>query len=141
MMPRWPLISLFFSHALMAADATEKQIGVKVSPLASESLLSIVSGLLLVLALIFAGAWLFKRYGQIAMGGKGLVRVLGGVSVGTRERVIVVEVENTRLLLGVAPGQVRMLHVLNDAEQSFSHHLNAEGERRSSSQNKEEVTQ
>jgi hypothetical protein len=36
---------------------------------------------------------------------------------------------------------VRMLHVLNDAEQSFSHHLNAEGERRSSSQNKEEVTQ
>ena len=133
-MSRWFLLILFFSQGLLAADTAEKEVGVKVSPLGAESLLSTVSGLLLVLALIFGAAWLFKRYGQISMGGKGLVRVLGGASVGSRERVVVVEVEETRLLLGVAPGQVRTLHVLNEAEQSFSHHLEAVGEKRVSSQ-------
>jgi flagellar protein FliO/FliZ len=44
--------------------------------------------------------------------GKGLIRVLGGVALGSRERAVVVAVGSTRLLLGVAPGQVRMLHIL-----------------------------
>ncbi|MCU7923948.1 MAG: flagellar biosynthetic protein FliO [Candidatus Thiodiazotropha sp. (ex Dulcina madagascariensis)] len=124
-MKRWPLICLVFSHSLLAVETTQKQIGVKVSPLGAEGLLSTAGGLLLILALIIGGAWLFKRYAQLPMTGKGLVRVLGGTSVGARERVVVVEVENTRLLLGVAPGQVRTLHVLAEARENFRDRLNA----------------
>ncbi|MEW8461479.1 MAG: flagellar biosynthetic protein FliO [Candidatus Thiodiazotropha endolucinida] len=60
------------------------------------------------------------------MGGKGMVRVVGGASVGTRERVIVVEVDNQRLLLGVAPGQVRTLHILQGSGQGFQNYLDNE---------------
>ncbi|MES9860839.1 MAG: flagellar biosynthetic protein FliO [Candidatus Thiodiazotropha sp. LLP2] len=122
-MTRWLLIGVFFSNCLMAAEETKKQIGVNVSPIGAEGLLSTVSGLLVVLAMIVGAAWLFKRYGQMSMGGKGLVRVVGGASVGSRERVVVVEVENTRMLIGVAPGQVRMLHLLNDGSPSFKQQL------------------
>jgi flagellar protein FliO/FliZ len=125
-MSRWPLITLLFSHALQAADSAQKPLGVNISPLGADSLLSTVGGLLFVLAIIIGGAWLFKRYSQLPIGGKGIVRVLGGVSVGTRERVVVVEVENQRLLLGVAPGQVRTLHVLHGSEQGFQHYLESE---------------
>jgi flagellar biogenesis protein FliO len=44
--------------------------------------------------------------------------------VGARERVVLIEVENTRLLLGVAPGHVRTLHRLPLDERAFRHALN-----------------
>ncbi|PUB81623.1 MAG: flagellar biosynthetic protein FliO [gamma proteobacterium symbiont of Ctena orbiculata] len=125
-MSRWPFITLLFSHSLYAADTAQKQLGVNVSPLGADSLLSTVGGLLLVLGIIIGGAWLFKRYAQMPMGGKGMVRVVGGASVGTRERVIVVEVDNQRLLLGVAPGQVRTLHILQGSGQGFQNYLDNE---------------
>jgi flagellar protein FliO/FliZ len=134
-------ICLFSCHVLLAAEETKKQIGVNVNPIGAESLLSTVSGLLLVLALIVGAAWLFKRYGQMSMGGRGLVRVLGGASVGSRERVVVVEVESTRVLLGVAPGQVRMLHVLSDGGAGFRKHLETLAEGGASSVQDEEKGQ
>ncbi|MES9990305.1 MAG: flagellar biosynthetic protein FliO [Candidatus Thiodiazotropha sp.] len=122
----WLYFSLLFCHTLNAADSAEKQLGSNLAPLGAESLLNTAGGLLLVLAIIVGGAWLFKRYAQLPMGGKGLVRVIGGVSLGTRERAVLVEVENSRLLLGVAPGQVRTLHVLQGSQQSFEKHLESE---------------
>jgi flagellar protein FliO/FliZ len=75
-------------------------------------LLQALLGLLIVLAFIAALAWLFRRLplGQGMAGG--VVRVVGGVALGTRERLVLVEVGETWLLLGVAPGQVNTLHTM-----------------------------
>lgn len=66
--------------------------------------------LLLILAIIFAVAWLLRR----AAGSSGLagqrLRVVSSVAVGQRERVVLVQIENTWLVLGVGGGQVRRLH-------------------------------
>ena len=106
---RWLLILLWSgSLPLLAAEPARREL----APLGVQSLLQTGGGLLVILLVIFIGAWLFKRYGQLPTLGKGLIRVLGGVSVGPRERVMLLEVENTRLLVGVAPGQIRTLHVL-----------------------------
>ncbi|WP_172600428.1 FliO/MopB family protein [Sulfurivermis fontis] len=40
--------------------------------------------------------------------------MLGGVPVGQRERVVLIQVGNKQLLLGVAPGRVQTLHVLDE---------------------------
>ena len=120
-MKRWLPLLLIFCESVAAADAVKEKIAGTSSPLGAESLFQTVGGLLFILALIFGGAWLFKRYGSLPAGGKGLVKVLGGASVGTRERVVLIEVENTRLLLGVAPGQVRTLHRLPMDERAFRH--------------------
>jgi flagellar protein FliO/FliZ len=67
--------------------------------------------LVLILGLFVLAAWLFKRY--LPQAGKaGPVKVVGATLVGPRERVIVVEVEDTWLVLGVGGGQVRTLHTL-----------------------------
>lgn len=71
-----------------------------------------VAGLALVLAAIAAAAWLLRRTTQLTQA-RGTPLVLrGGIAVGPRERVVVVEVEGTWLVLGVAPGRVSALHAL-----------------------------
>ena len=68
--------------------------------------------LLLVLAAIFAIAWMARKIrGRVTGGGQG-IEVLAQAAVGPRERVVIVRVGNTRLLLGVAPGRVSALHEL-----------------------------
>lgn len=67
--------------------------------------------LALVIALIAAIAWLARRAGAMPRGDARL-RLVSGVSVGPRERVLIVEAGDTWLVLGVAPGRVNALHTL-----------------------------
>ena len=82
-------------------------------PMAMASLWQLTLGMLLVLGLILGIAWILKRTGRFQLAAGGGLRVLGGLSMGTRERVVLVQVGETQLLLGVAPGRVQTLHVLD----------------------------
>lgn len=134
---RWRIIlgllsaSLFILPAtLRAAENNSKASGgLNKSPLGSEGLLETTAGLLLVLGVILALAWGVRRFARLPMAGKGLVNVLGGTALGSRERVVVVQVENTRLVLGVAPGRIQTLYVLDPVasdNSAFSRKLKAE---------------
>jgi flagellar protein FliO/FliZ len=69
-------------------------------------------GMLLVLGLIFLCAWLARRFGLQRFGGGQVVKVVSSASVGQRERVVVVEVAGTWLVLGVTSNQINALHTL-----------------------------
>jgi flagellar protein FliO/FliZ len=75
-----------------------------------------VATVLISLVLILGGfalvAWLARRYLPGLGGTQGAVKVVGATMVGPRERVVVIEVEDARLVLGVGGGQVRLLHTL-----------------------------
>lgn len=78
----------------------------------------VVTGLLLVVGLIFVLAWLAKRFGYVNVGGQGQMRVIASLPLGAREKAVLVEVAGQRLLLGVAPGRVSFLQSLGEqAEQ------------------------
>ena len=78
-------------------------------------MLQFALGLAVVLGLIVAAGWLMKRF-SIGPSASGLVRVIAGAAVGQRERVVVVEVGDTWMVLGVAPGRVSALHTMARAE-------------------------
>ena len=59
---------------------------------------------------MYAFFWLLRRYGPTQMAAQGAIRVVGGVMLGPRERLVVVEVQDTWLLVGVASGHVGLLH-------------------------------
>ncbi|HAL37251.1 MAG TPA: flagellar biosynthetic protein FliO [Polaromonas sp.] len=69
-------------------------------------------GLAMVLALIFLFAWAARRFGLQQTGGGRLLKVVSSAMVGQRERVVVVEIGDSWLVLGVAAGQVRALHTM-----------------------------
>ena len=75
-------------------------------------LLQTTLGLLAVLAVIIAIGWAVKRFGNLRGGVQGQMKIVGGLSLGTRERVVLLQVGDQQLVLGVAPGQIRTLHVL-----------------------------
>lgn len=66
-------------------------------------------GLLLVLALIGALGWGVSRLRGIVPTGQAPVKVVGATAVGTRERVVVVEVGGQWLVVGVGAGGVTLL--------------------------------
>nr|WP_240324506.1 flagellar biosynthetic protein FliO [Trinickia diaoshuihuensis] len=76
------------------------------------AVLQTLVGLAVVVALVFACAWLARRLGLQPSGRGQLVRTVGGVSLGGKERVAVVEIGDTWLVLGAAPGSVRLLHTM-----------------------------
>lgn len=73
-------------------------------------LLQAAFGLAVVVALIFLCAWVARRFGLQQHGGGRLVKVVASTMIGQRERVVVVEIGSSWLVLGVAPGQIQSLH-------------------------------
>nr|WP_322031781.1 flagellar biosynthetic protein FliO [Paraburkholderia sp. J76] len=75
-----------------------------------------VLGLALVIGVVFGCAWLARRLGLQGGPKNALVKTVGGASLGGKERVAVVEIGDTWLVLGAAPGNVRLLHTLPAAD-------------------------
>ncbi|GAQ26442.1 flagellar biosynthetic protein FliO [Ralstonia insidiosa] len=75
-----------------------------------------LGGLFVVLAMIVAAGWLLRRLQQRAGMGPGrrsqVVSVVAQQMLGAREKVVVVEVDGTWLLLGVTQHNVQTLHTL-----------------------------
>jgi len=69
-------------------------------------------GLLLVLAVFFFCVWAMRKLSGISVGGTEKMRVIGGLSLGMRERVVLLQVGKKQLVLGVTPGRIEALHVL-----------------------------
>ena len=68
-----------------------------------------ILGLAVVLALLIASLWLLKRLSMPRGAASGLMRVVSGTPIGPRERVVILEIGSTWLVLGVAPGHVSTL--------------------------------
>lgn len=100
--------------AALAAAEQGKAGALAGEPLGAGYLAQLVVGLLIVLAGVFALAWILKRMNALHAPAGGAIKVLGGVSVGQRERILLLQVGKTQLLVGVAPGSVQRLHELDE---------------------------
>ena len=77
-------------------------------------LLQSFGGLVIVIALILVLAMVFRRFGDAGLGTPGNMKVLGGISVGQRERLVLVQIGSKQLLVGVAPGSVNQVMVFDE---------------------------
>ncbi len=82
-------------------------------PVSAGAVLHVVVGLVIVLLLIGLVAWIVRHSGRLQPGVSGEMRILAGLSMGPRERVVLLQVGPTQLLVGVAPGRIETLHVLD----------------------------
>ncbi len=82
-------------------------------------LLNVGGALVLVLLLIVAGAWLFRRSGFQLRGLQKQTRltIKESHSLGGRERLLLVEIADQRLLLGVTASQITHLASLEKPQQ------------------------
>ena len=90
--------------AAVAAPATASSI--------AGQLTQLVLGLLLVLGLIFFLAWLLRRVQQAAPRSGQVIELIGSKALGPRDRLLLVQVGNEQILLGLTPGRITPLHVM-----------------------------
>jgi flagellar protein FliO/FliZ len=104
------LVSRLPSLALLPLSIPAAAADAPVAPAGSTT--QMLLGLLLVLGAVVAAAWFAKRFVPRHPAAGNALRVVAGAAVGQRERVVVVEVGSTWIVVGVAPGSVRALHTL-----------------------------
>lgn len=98
--------AFFLALSLLTASAHAAE---QAAPASAGNLIQVLLGLVVVLALMAGAAWTLKRMGVAGVGANNVAKVIGGVSVGNRERVVVVEVADQWIVVGVAPGRVNAL--------------------------------
>jgi flagellar protein FliO/FliZ len=99
------MLALLAPAAQAAAAAASPEINV------GAELVRVVLSLAGIIALIFAAGWLSRRLqGRTAPGGR-RIRCVETLAVGARDRVLLLEADGKRLLVGVGQGGMRTLHV------------------------------
>jgi flagellar protein FliO/FliZ len=104
--------------SVLAAEPVATAAVPAVSSGVAGQLTQLVFGLLLVLGLIFLLAWLLRRVQQAGPAGKGqVIEIVGSRALGPRDRLMLVQVGNEQILLGLSPGSITALHVLKEPVQ------------------------
>jgi flagellar protein FliO/FliZ len=98
--------------ASAAAAAPFAAPGAQSSASAGGGMLRVTLALILVLAAVFATGWFVRRVRGLSGASSTGLEVLAQVTLGARERAVLIRVGERQILLGVAPGNVRTLHVL-----------------------------
>ena len=99
-------LSLAKDHLDSAAQAAPVA---KLEPIINTaSVLQVLFSLLIVIAVIYLLAWYLRRH-QFSSGLSQKMTVIAALSVGARERVVLVQLAEKQLLLGVSPGRVNLL--------------------------------
>jgi len=108
--PLFAFLMFGFSTALLAVEPV-KEVGESVVQ-PSDYFLQIVLSLVLVLLIIFLAAWMLRRYGRYPGVADGNLKVLGALSVGQRERILLLQVGKEQILVGVTSSRISTLHQL-----------------------------
>ena len=86
--------------------------GLPAAPSVGGQVTSLVLGLGLVIGLIFLLAWVAKRVQRIAPNNAQVIKLVASQSLGPRERLVLVQVGEEQVLLGITAGRITPLHVL-----------------------------
>jgi flagellar protein FliO/FliZ len=78
----------------------------------ASSVVQMVLSLVAVVAVILGLAWMTRRLQGLRANSNGELRVKATLAVGMKERVVLIEAAGRQFLIGVAPGQVRLLDAL-----------------------------
>ena len=127
------LLLLCAEPAFSETAKTSLETGIPTQDLTA-SMFKVLAGLLLVVMCIFACAWFYRRFVNMQAVSYDALKVIGGLSVSQKDRVVLLQVGEQQLLVGVSPGRIQTLYVLekplpvdeitNRDKQKFSSQLN-----------------
>lgn len=105
---------LLGSMPVLAQQGAAQEVSAGVG---SAQLLTVLMSLILVVLLIFSLAWLVRRLG---IGGgllarSAVMKIIATLPLGTRERLVIIEVGGKQLLLGVTAHSIQTLHTFDES--------------------------
>ena len=105
----------FLALTTVPAAAQEALPAVSPSSLfTGDYLLQVIGSFVVVILLLIGVLVLLRRFNGVSSQMSGNMRVISSVGVGQRERVVLVQVGEEQILVGVGPGNVRKIHAFNE---------------------------
>lgn len=98
--------------AQLSADDNKKFAFKKHEGVPSSYYVQVGFALILIVSLIFAAAWLMRRLNFSAMHTTNAIKVESSFSLGPKEKLLIIKVENERILLGVTSHQINLIQKL-----------------------------
>jgi len=109
-------IYLFLMFPLHVFSAEEKTLqSIKTDPMSGGYLLQLILGLVVVIISIVALSWLSKRMQRLQSSTDGSLKIIDGINMSARERVVLLQAGDKQILVGVAPGRINALHVFDES--------------------------
>ena len=93
-------------------SATSPNIAAE-NPISFSYALQILASFAAVIVFILVLAWFMRKSGRFGISGNKHIRMVSSLSLGMREKIVMVNVEGVNIVVGVAPGQIRTLYVLS----------------------------
>ena len=109
-----PLLVALLPSIGRAADATVT--AAPAAPSSPAGMLQVMIGLMLVLGVLVVLAWGMKKISGGKQVGSGAIHIVGGINVGNRERILVVEVANEWIVVGVTATSITALSTMPKQE-------------------------
>lgn len=106
------LLIMIWSTELMAESSTQQMTAI--DPVSPTYMMKLTLGLVAVVAIIFAIAWMLKRFNITQQSQSGIIKVVAGLPLGTRDRIVLLQVGSEQILVGLSPGRMEKLHTLSD---------------------------
>ena len=103
-------LGLLFSWFNMQSAFAASEATVVDSVVSGGELLRIALGLLAVIALIILLSWIIKRINHSGLKLGGQFEIIGAMTLGAREKLLLVKVGERYLLLGLAQSSINLLH-------------------------------
>ena len=105
------------THALTLTLLSAQAQAAEAPGVSSAAIVQMLLGLTLIIALLFFGAYFLRKLnGGRSFGNNGPLRIVGGLMISARERIVLVEVGDSWLVVGIVPGQIKTLHTLAKGE-------------------------
>ena len=113
--------------AIVLADSATDSVRATTKTIAYSDVLNWSVSLLLVLAVFFLCVWVIRKSGRLSATGRNNLSVLSGLSLGMREKVVLIKVGNKQLLLGVTPSRIDKLLELEGEDKLFQEQKHNDG--------------
>ncbi len=107
----------FFLQLLPMMLAAETRFGSAKGSLSFQQVASWVASLLLVLAIFLFCIWVIRKTQRWVTPSARQLRIVTGLALGMREKLVLIQVGDKQVLLGVTPGRIDKLLELKGDEQ------------------------
>ncbi len=125
-------VIILMPSTIFASDESTATV-INTGPINADNMMQLVIGLMIVLACIVVLAWIAKRMNHLQSSTGGMLKIIGGLNIGTKEKIVLLQVGSEQILIGVTQSNISKLHLLktpieNDdantkAQKNFSHRL------------------
>lgn len=100
---------------LSAAATPAVQASTELSPpIGIPGVLGFGASLMLVIASIVIVGWLYARMQGVRGGSSNVIKILASQSLGSKERIVLIEVGNKQIVVGMTAANLQTLHVFDE---------------------------